>query len=119
MLGQFVQVYMDDTLIFSKTKEEHLVHVRMVLETLRHHKLFAKASKCQFCRSSVAFLGHIISQDGVGMDPRKIAAVAEWAPPTSCTDVPPRKLLPAISRTVRVTCCRRTQSRCQARRWME
>ena len=87
MLGRFVQVYMDDILVFSKTKEEHLVHVRMVLETLRHHKLFAKASKCQFCRSSVAFLGHVISQDGVGMDPRKVAAVADWATPTSCTDV--------------------------------
>ena len=87
MLGRFVQVYMDDILIFSKTKEEHLVHVRMVLETLRHHKLFAKASKCQFGRSSVGFLGHVISQAGVGVDPRKVAAVAEWARPTSCTDV--------------------------------
>ena len=87
MLGRFVQVYMDDILIFSKTKEEHLTHVRMVLETLRHHKLFAKASKCQFCRSSVGFLGHIISEHGVGMDPRKVAAVAQWARPTSCTEV--------------------------------
>jgi len=47
MLGQFVQVYMDDILIFSRTKADHLIHVRMVLETLRHHRLYAKASKCQ------------------------------------------------------------------------
>jgi hypothetical protein len=87
MLGRFVQVYCDDILIFSKTREEHLVHVRMVLETLRHHQLFAKASKCQFLRSSVGFLGHVISERGVAVDPRKVAAVAEWATPTSCTDV--------------------------------
>ena len=87
MLGRFVQVYCDDILIFSKTREEHLAHVRMVLETLRHHKLYAKASKCQFGRSSVGFLGHVISERGVAVDPRKVAAVAEWAPPASCTDV--------------------------------
>jgi hypothetical protein len=87
MLGRFVQVYCDDILIFSKTREEHLVHVRMVLETLRHHQLYAKASKCQFGRSSVGFLGHVISERGVAVDPRKVAAVAEWAAPTSCTDV--------------------------------
>ena len=63
------------------------MHVRMVLETLRHHKLYAKASKCQFGRSSVGFLGHVISERGVAVDPRKVAAVAEWATPTSCTDV--------------------------------
>ncbi len=87
MLGRFVQAYCNDILIFSKTREEHLVHVWMVLETLRHHQLFAKASKCQFVRSSVGFLGHIISERGVAVDPRKVAAVAEWATPTSCTDV--------------------------------
>ena len=63
------------------------MHMRMVLETLRHHKLYAKASKCQFGRSSVGFLGHVISERGVAVDPRKVAAVAEWATPTSCTDV--------------------------------
>ena len=59
----------------------------MVLETQRHHKLYAKASKCQFGRSSVGFLCHVISKRGVAVDPLKIAAVAEWATPTPCTDV--------------------------------
>ena len=80
-------MYCDDILIFSKTREEHLVHVRMVLEALRHHKLYAKASKCHFGRSSVSFLGHVISERGVAVDPRNVAAVAEWATPTSCTVV--------------------------------
>jgi len=81
-------VYMDDILIFSGgDREEHLRHVRMVLATLRHHRLFAKASKCAFGRSSVAFLGHVISAAGVAVDPRKTAAVSEWATPASCTDV--------------------------------
>ena len=87
MLGRFVQVYCDDILIFSKTRAEHLTHVRMVLETLLHHQLYAKASKCQFGRPSVGFLGHVISERGVAVDPRKVAAVAEWATPASCTDV--------------------------------
>ena len=93
MLGRFVQVYCDDILIFSKTREEHLVHVRMVLETLRHHKLYAKASKCQFGRASDGFLGHVISEHGVSVDPRKVAAVAEWAKPSSCTDSDVRRFV--------------------------
>ena len=87
MLGRFVQVYCDDILIFSKTREEHLMHVRMVLETLRQHKLHAKASKCLFGRSSVVILSHVFSEGGVAVDPRKVAAVAGWATPKSCTDV--------------------------------
>jgi hypothetical protein len=52
-----------------------------------HHQLFAKASKCQFGRSSVGFLGHVISDRGVAVDPQKVAPFAEWAQPASCTDV--------------------------------
>ena len=55
--GRFVQVYRDNILNYFKTHEQHLMHVRMVLETLLHHKLYAMASKCQFGRSSVGLLG--------------------------------------------------------------
>jgi hypothetical protein len=78
---------MDDELRFSKKKEEHLIPVRMVLETLKHHRLYAQASRCQFDRTSVAFLGHAISERGVAIDPRKVAAIRDWARPTSCTEV--------------------------------
>ncbi len=87
MLRRFVEVYCDDMLVFSKMREEHLVHVHMVLETLQHHQLYAKASKCQFGRLSCGFLGHVISEHGIAVDPSKVAAVAEWATPQSCTDV--------------------------------
>ena len=70
-----------------KFNHEHLVHVHMLFETLRHHKLYAKASKCQFGRSSVSFLGHVIIEHCVAVDPCKVAAVAEWATQTSCTNV--------------------------------
>ncbi len=65
------------------------MRVRMVLETLQHHRLYAKASKCQFDLSSgsVGFLGHAISpEQGVAVDPRKVAAASEWATPQPCTD---------------------------------
>ena len=82
MLGRFVQVYCDDILVFPKTREEHMMHVRMVLETLLPHKLYAKASKCQFGRSSACFFSQVISEHGVAVDPRKVSAVAERAAPT-------------------------------------
>jgi hypothetical protein len=83
IIGRFVQVLCDDILIFSKTREEHLVHLLMVLKTLLHHQLsvFAKASKCQFGRSTVGFPGHVISDCAVAVDLQKVAAVAEWAQP--------------------------------------
>ncbi len=70
-LGRFVQVYCDDIFIFTKTREEHLAHVRMALETLLHHKLYVKASKCLFGLSSraVGFLGHGIAECGVVSTP--------------------------------------------------
>jgi hypothetical protein len=81
MLGRFVEVHGDDILIFSKTRKEYLVHVHMVVEALRRHTLYAKASKRRFGSSSVGFLGQVISEHGVAVDPRKVAAVAEWATP--------------------------------------
>jgi len=87
MLGCFVAVYMDDLVVWSSSEEEHRRHVRMIFETLRHHKLYAKRAKCTFARSEVAFLGHILSVDGLKADPAKVEAVRDWAVPSSCVEV--------------------------------
>ena len=86
-LGQFVIVFMDDILIYSGSGEERAEHLRIVLQTLREHRLYAKLSKCQFWLDSVAFLGHIISAEGVSVDPQKVEAILNWQPPTSVTKI--------------------------------
>nr|GFA36807.1 putative reverse transcriptase domain-containing protein [Tanacetum cinerariifolium] len=84
---KFVIVFIDDILVFSKSKEEHEDHLRTVLQTLRQEKLYAKFSKCEFWLSSVAFLGHIVSAEGITMDPAKVEAITKWPRPTSVTEV--------------------------------
>ncbi|KAL4028879.1 hypothetical protein IC575_012091 [Cucumis melo] len=74
-LDTFVIVFIDDILIYSKTEAEHEEHLRMVLETLRANKLYAKFSKCEFWFKQVSFLGHVVSKAGVSVDPTKIEAV--------------------------------------------
>ena len=86
-LDRFVVVFIDDILIFSKTPEEHEEHLRIVLQTLRERQLFAKFSKCEFWRNEVAFLGHIITKEGIAVDPAKVQAVTEWRVPKSVTEV--------------------------------
>ena len=71
-LDKFVVVFIDDILIFSRSKEEHEGHLRIVLQTLREHQLYAKLSKCDFWLDQVAFLGHILTAGGVVVDPRKV-----------------------------------------------
>ena len=71
-LDKFVVVFIDDILIYSKSAEEHEQHLRVVLEKLRAHKLYAKFSKCGFWLEKVAFLGHILTAEGVAVDPRKL-----------------------------------------------
>uniref|UniRef100_A0AAQ4QLT0 Gypsy retrotransposon integrase-like protein 1 n=1 Tax=Gasterosteus aculeatus aculeatus TaxID=481459 RepID=A0AAQ4QLT0_GASAC len=83
MLNQYVFVYLDDILIFSPDEDTHVKHVHQVLQRLLTHQLFVKAEKCEFHVSSVAFLGFIVSQDNIQMDPAKVSAVTEWATPTS------------------------------------
>jgi hypothetical protein len=80
-LCRFVLVFFDDILIYSKTWEEHLYHLRTVLEELQRHHLFVKRSKCAFGASSVAYLGHVISAAGVAMDPAKVQAIFDWLVP--------------------------------------
>lgn len=86
-LDQFVIVYLDDICVFSKTPEEHLDHVRKVLNLLRKEKLIGKLSKCEFGISSMEFLGHIVSDQGIATDPEKVKSVQDWPTPQNKTDV--------------------------------
>ena len=70
-------IFVDDILVYSKSPEEHEVHLRRVLEKLREQKLFAKMSKCSFWQREMSFLGHIISVEGVSVDPEKIEAIRD------------------------------------------
>lgn len=83
MLDQYVVVYLDDILIYSKTKEEHIVHIRNVLDRLKQQKLYAKKSKCQFLQQQVSFLGHIVGVNGIQMDPSKVEAIVSWPIPNN------------------------------------
>ena len=86
-LDQFVIVFIDDILIYSRTPEEHERHLTIVLQTLREHKLYAKMSKCEFWMKEVKFLGHVVSEQGVAVDPAKIEAVIKWEPPKNVMEV--------------------------------
>ena len=77
-LDKFVVVFIDDILVFSKTEEEHEQHLRMVLDKLREHRLYAKFRKCEFWLREVGFLGHVLTEEGLSVDPAKIEAVTEW-----------------------------------------
>ena len=72
VIGKFVLVYLDDIVIFSKNAEEHVEHVRIVLEVLRKHKLYAKLAKCSFMQSELKFLGHIVGAQSLQVDPKKV-----------------------------------------------
>nr|GEU74623.1 RNA-directed DNA polymerase [Tanacetum cinerariifolium] len=81
ILEQTQQVFIDDILVYSKTKEEHEEHLRIVLRTLCQKKLYTKFTKCEFWLGQVAFLGHIVSADGITMDCAKVKAITEWPRP--------------------------------------
>ncbi|GJW56061.1 hypothetical protein Tco_0102792 [Tanacetum coccineum] len=86
-LDKFVIVFIDDILIYSKTKEDHEVHLGLVLELLRKEKLYAKFSKCEFWLQEVHFLGHVVNQNGIYVDPSKIEAVKNWKTPTTPSEI--------------------------------
>ena len=86
-LDQFIIVFIDDILIYSKTSKEHKEHLWKALERLRREKLHAKLEKCEFWLDSVSFLGYVISGEGVAVDPEKVKAVVEWTRPTSVFEI--------------------------------
>ena len=79
--NEFVLVYLDDILVFSKNKKDHAKHLRLVLDKLREHQFYAKFSKCEFWLDEVLYLGHIISAKGIAVNPEKVSAIVNWEPP--------------------------------------
>ncbi|GJS15728.1 reverse transcriptase domain-containing protein [Tanacetum coccineum] len=86
-LDKFIIVFINDILIYSKTKEDHENHLRLMLDLLRKEKLYAKFSKCEFWLQEVHFLGHVVNHDGIHVDPSKIEAVKSWKAPTTPSEV--------------------------------
>ena len=86
-MGQFFIVFIDDILVYSKDRESHDTHLRVVLETLKKEQLFAKLSKYEFWLNEVSFLGHIVSKEGIRVDPNKIEVVVEWKPARNVIEV--------------------------------
>ncbi|KGK36179.1 hypothetical protein JL09_g4670 [Pichia kudriavzevii] len=85
-LNRFVQVYLDDIIIYSKTIEEHYNHIRKILELLRRNKLITKKKKCSFYFKTLGFLGHLISSRGIQTDPAKIDKIKSWPIPKNAKD---------------------------------
>jgi hypothetical protein len=86
-LDRFVVVFIDDILIYSKSDSDHEEHLRLVLQNLRDNQLYAKYSKCEFWIDEVSFLGHIISNGGISVDPAKVKEIVEWSIPSIVTEV--------------------------------
>ncbi|WVZ85090.1 hypothetical protein U9M48_032047 [Paspalum notatum var. saurae] len=86
-LDKFVVVFIDDILIYSKSEKEHEEHLKIVLTRLREHKLYVKFSKCAFWLKEVSFLGHILSEKGVAVDPSKVKDVLNWKQPETVTEI--------------------------------
>jgi hypothetical protein len=86
-LDKFVIVFIDDILVYSKSVEEHEQHLRVVLGKLRAHKLYAKLSKCEFWLEKISFLGHILTAEGVAVDPEKVETVSNWQHPTNVSEI--------------------------------
>ena len=86
-IDQLVVVSIDDILVYSKDREDRDTHLRVVLETLRKEQLYANLSKCEFWMGEVSFLGHIVSEEGIRVDLKKIQVIIEWKPSKNVTEV--------------------------------
>ncbi|XP_075478906.1 uncharacterized protein LOC142519762 [Primulina tabacum] len=86
-LDKFVVVFIDDILVYSPSEEDHKAHLQLTLQMLREKELYAKFKKCEFWLKSVTFLGHIISKEGVSVDPKKVEAITGWPRPKTVTEI--------------------------------
>ncbi|GJV68908.1 putative reverse transcriptase domain-containing protein, partial [Tanacetum coccineum] len=86
-LDKFMIFFIDDILIYSKSKEEHEEHLKLILELLKKEELYVKFSKCDFWLSKVQFLGHVIDSEGIHMDPAKIESIKDWESPKTLTEI--------------------------------
>jgi hypothetical protein len=86
-LDKFVIMFIDDILVYSKNEQDHAEHLRIVLTRLRDHQLYAKFSKCEFWLKTIPFLGHMLSENGISVDPSKVQEVMDWKAPTIVQEV--------------------------------
>ena len=86
-LDQFVIVFINDILVYSKNVDDHAMHLRIVLQTLRDRELYTKFFKCKFWLNKVVFLGHVISEAGIFVDPKKIEAIVSWEQPKNVSEI--------------------------------
>ncbi|GJP49851.1 hypothetical protein CLOM_g9009 [Closterium sp. NIES-68] len=87
LLDKCVIVYLDGILIYSKTQEQHLKDLEQVFQRLQEHRLITKGSKCEFLKSELEFLGHVVGADGIKIDPKKIKTIRDWKPPTNLQEL--------------------------------
>ncbi|KAL6184764.1 hypothetical protein ACLB2K_046164 [Fragaria x ananassa] len=86
-LDRFVIVFIDDILVYSRSEKEHAKHLRIIMHTLRNSQLYVKLSKCEFWLDKVGFLGHVVSVEGLSVDPQKVEAVSNWRRPTTVMEI--------------------------------
>ncbi|GJZ00154.1 putative reverse transcriptase domain-containing protein [Tanacetum coccineum] len=86
-LEKFIIMFIEDILIYSKSEEEHELHLKTILDLLKKEKLYAKFSKCEFWLKEVQFLGHVVNRDGIHVDPSKVDSVKNWKTPESPTEI--------------------------------
>jgi hypothetical protein len=86
-IDEFMVVYIDDILIFSKTFEDHMRHVKIVFDILKEANLMVKLKKCEFCKPNIEFLGHIVGRNGLKPDPKKIEKIQKMKPPTNIKEI--------------------------------